>query len=247
MAATTPRLSLSATTVELDALEQAIGVAFENKQLLTQALAHRSYLYEHPSDEIESNERLEFLGDAVLTYVSGVYLYRHFPGLQEGEMTSLRAAAVRAETLAKFALEIDLGRHLLLGHGEEKSGGRTRPLLLSQAFEALTGAVLLDQGLEAVTAFLHRFLSPEFELIMAEGRHENFKSLLQEFTQGQLQSTPVYRIARTLGPSHARTFEVEVLVKDEALGQGQGRSKREAEQAAAMMALQALRARGTAS
>lgn len=241
-----PPLSLSATTVELDALEQAIGVAFEDKQLLTQALAHRSYLYEHPSDEMESNERLEFLGDAVLTYVSGVYLYRQFPGLQEGEMTSLRAAAVRAETLAKFALEIELGRHLLLGRGEEKSGGRTRPLLLSQAFEALTGAVLLDRGLERVTAFLHRFLAPEFELIMAEGRQENFKSLLQELTQGQLQTTPIYRIVRTFGPSHSRTFEIEVLVNDEPLGQGQGRSKREAEQAAAMIALQALRARDSA-
>jgi ribonuclease-3 len=219
-------------------------VTFENKQLLHQALAHRSYLYEHPQHELESNERLEFLGDAVLTYVSGVYLYRHFPGLQEGEMTSLRAAAVRAETLAKFAREIDLGQHLLLGRGEEKSGGRARPLLLSQAFEALTGAVLLDRGLEVVTEFLHRFLAPEFDLIMAEGRQANYKSLLQELTQKQLQSTPVYRTVHTHGPSHARTFEVEVLVKDEPMGHGRGHSKREAEQAAAMMALETLQARG---
>jgi ribonuclease III len=242
-AATTPHSSLDATTAKLTALEHAIGVAFEDKHLLTQALAHRSYLYEHPNDELESNERLEFLGDAVLTYVSGVYLYRHFPGLQEGEMTSLRAAAVRAETLAKFALEIDLGNHLLLGRGEEKSGGRSRPLLLSQAFEALTGALLLDQGLDAVTNFLHRFLVPEFDLIMAEGRQENYKSLLQELTQKRVQSTPIYRTIRMQGPSHSRTFEVEVLVNDEPLGQGHGRSKREAEQAAAMVAFQALQAK----
>lgn len=180
----------------------------------------------------------------MLNYVSGLYLYRHFPGLQEGEMTALRAEAVRADTLAKFAQDIDLGQYLLLGHGEEKSGGRSRPLLLSQAFEALTGALLLDQGLDGTTEFLHRLLVPEIELIMAEGRQENFKSLLQELTQGQLQTTPRYRTVRTHGPSHARTFEVEVVVEDEALGQGRGHSKREAEQDAAKMALQTLRDRG---
>lgn len=208
--------------------------------LLQQAMAHRSYLYEHPDEGLESNERLEYLGDAVLTYISSVYLYRHFPHLQEGQLTALRAAAVRAETLAKFAQEIDLGRFLLLGKGEEKSGGRTRPLLLSSAFEALTGAILLDQGLDAVTDFLERFLPREFDDIVAERRQENFKSLLQEHTQGQMQATPVYRTVRTSGPSHARTFEVEVLVRDEVVGSGSGRSKREAEQAAAGDALKRL-------
>jgi len=201
---------------------------------------HRSYLYEHQDEPTESNERLEYLGDAVLTYVSSLYLYRQFPGLQEGELTALRSAAVRAETLAKFARQIDLGRYLLLGHGEDKSGGRTRPLLLSSVFEALTGALLLDQGLEAVTPFLERFLVPEFQAILAEGRHENHKSLLQEFTQAELQATPVYRTVRMTGPSHARTFTVEVVVGDQAAGQGEGRSKREAEQAAAQAALERL-------
>lgn len=181
----------------------------------------------------------------MLTYVSGIYLFRHFPGLQEGEMTSLRAATVRAETLAKFAQQVDLGRHLLLGRGEEKSGGRVRPLLLSQAFEALTGALLLDRGLDVVTEFLHRFLVPELDVIMAEGRHENYKSLLQELTQKQVQATPVYRTVRTHGPSHARTFEIEVLLNDEPLGHGHGHSKREAEQAAAMMAFETLKSRGS--
>jgi len=210
--------------------------------LLRQALAHRSYLYEHPDAGVESNERLEYLGDAVLTYVSSLYLYRHFPQLQEGQLTSLRAAAVRAETLAQFAQRIDLGRHLLLGRGEERSGGRNRPLLLSSAFEALIGAILLDQGLDTVTEFLQRFLPAEFEAIVADRRQENSKSRLQELTQGTMQATPVYRTVRASGPSHARTFEVEVLVKDEVAGRGWGHSKREAEQAAARAALEKLEA-----
>ncbi len=210
--------------------------------MLRQALAHRSYLYEHHDAGVESNERLEYLGDAVLTYVSSLYLYRHFPQLQEGQLTSLRAAAVRAETLAQFAQRIDLGRHLLLGRGEERSGGRNRPLLLSSAFEALIGAILLDQGLDTVTEFLQRFLPAEFEAIVADRRQENSKSRLQELTQGTMQATPVYRTVRASGPSHARTFEVEVLVKDEVAGRGWGHSKREAEQAAARAALEKLEA-----
>jgi ribonuclease-3 len=201
---------------------------------------HRSYLYEHQEEGLESNERLEYLGDAVLTYVSSLQLYRQFPGLQEGELTSLRAAAVRAETLAKFARAIDLGAYLLLGKGEEKSGGRKRPLLLSSTFEALTGAILLDLGLEVVTGFLEGFLEPEFEAILAEGRQENYKSTLQELTQSRLQVTPVYRTAKMVGPSHARTFTVEVLVGDEVAGEGTGSSKRTAEQAAAQQAIERL-------
>jgi len=203
-------------------------------------MAHRSYLYEHPDAGLDSNERLEYLGDSVLTYLSSIYLYRLFPSFQEGQLTSLRAAAVRAETLAKFAREIDLGDYLLLGRGEEKSGGRSRPLLLSSAFEALTGAILLDRGLDAVATFIHRFLAPEFDAIVAEKRHENFKSRLQELTQGSMQATPVYRTVRTSGPSHVRTFDVEVVVKDEVAGQGSGHSKREAQQAAARDALENL-------
>ncbi|MBV9121383.1 MAG: ribonuclease III [Chloroflexi bacterium] len=188
---------------------------------------------------------MEYLGDAVLTYVSSVHLYREFPGLQEGELTSLRAAAVRAETLASFAREIDLGRFILLGHGEDKSGGRKRPLLLSSAFEALVGAILLDQGLETVTAFIERFLKPELQAILAEGRQENFKSRLQEFTQARLQVTPVYRTAAMSGPSHDRVFTVEVLLKNDVAGEGQGHSKREAEQAAAKQALERLNSAGS--
>ncbi|HLQ35965.1 MAG TPA: ribonuclease III [Chloroflexota bacterium] len=224
----------------MEALQAAIGISFRRPALLRQALSHRSYMYEHPDEGLDSNERLEYLGDAVLTYVSSLYLYRRFPQLQEGQLTSLRAAAVRAETLAKFAGQIDLGRYLLLGRGEAKSGGRARPLLLSSAFEALTGAILLDRGLDPVTEFLERFLAPEFDDILAERRQENFKSRLQELTQGTVQATPVYRTVRASGPSHARTFEVEVLVKDEVAGHGSGHSKREAEQAAAEDALERL-------
>jgi len=133
-------------------------------------------------------------------------------------------------------------QHLLLGRGEERSGGRNRPLLLSSAFEALIGAILLDQGLDTVTEFLQRFLPAEFEAIVADRRQENSKSRLQELTQGTMQATPVYRTVRASGPSHARTFEVEVLVKDEVAGRGWGHSKREAEQAAARAALEKLEA-----
>jgi ribonuclease-3 len=203
-------------------------------------MVHRSYLYEHTEPGLESNERLEYLGDAVLTYVSGVYLYRRFPSFQEGQLTSVRAEAVRAATLAKFARALDLGDHLLLGRGEQKSGGRGRPTLLSSAFEALVGAILLDQGLLAVTAVVERFLAPEVEAIVAENRHDNAKSRLQELTQSSLQATPEYRTVATSGPSHARTFDVEVLVNDQVTGAGSGHSKREAQQAAARAALERL-------
>lgn len=221
----------------LNRLQATIDIQFESPALLHQALAHRSYLYEHPEEGIDSNERLEYLGDSILTFVSSLYLYEHFPHLQEGQLTALRAAAVRAETLAKFAHEIDLGQYLLLGRGEEKSGGRSRPLLLSSAFEALTGAILLDRGLNTASDFLRRFLAPEFEHIVAEKRHENFKSKLQELTQATMQATPVYRTVRMSGPSHGRTFDVEVVVKDAIAGRGSGHSKREAEQGAAQDAL----------
>jgi len=203
-------------------------------------MAHRSYLYEHPDLELESNERLEYLGDAVLTYISGLYLFREFPRLQEGRLTAIRAAAVRQDTLAKFAREIDLGRYILVGRGEARSGGPERPGLLSNAFEALVGAMLLDQGLDTVTSFFERFLVAEVREIVAEHRHENFKSLLQERTQGALQTTPEYRTVDMTGPSHARTFIIEVLVNGEVVGRGEGPSKRAAQQAAAQQALEKL-------
>ncbi len=222
---------------DLGQLEQACGVQFNDVDLLRQALAHRSYLYEHAEFRLESNERLEYLGDAVLTYVSSLHLFRAFPEVQEGQLTALRAAAVRAETLAKFARQIDLGTYLLLGRGEEKGGGRSRPLLLSSAFEALVGAILLDQGLDRASAFIQRFLEPEIEAIVIEGRHQNFKSRLQELTQAEMQATPEYRTVKASGPSHARTFTVEVLIKDEVAGRGEGANKRSAQQAAAREAL----------
>ncbi len=223
---------------DLEKLEEKLGFAFKSKELLRQSLAHRSYLNENPEFTLGSNERLEFLGDAVLAYVCAAYLYRQFPDLQEGELTSLRAAAVRAETLAKFAVEIDLGTFLLLGRGESKSGGRTRPLLLSSAFEAVVGAVLVDQGLDRATEFTERFLGPELDLIVSEGRHENFKSRLQELTQGESQMTPVYRTMASSGPDHARTFTVEVTLGKEVLGTGSGHSKQLAQQAAARDAME---------
>lgn len=229
--------------MSLHDLQAALGVEFKDPALLRQALAHRSYLYEHPDEELESNERLEYLGDAVLTLVSSLYLFRTFPDLQEGPLTTIRAAAVRGETLAKFAQQIDLGRYLLLGRGEAKSGGAKRPLLLASAFEAVVGALVLDQGIDVTTTFLERILVPEIRDIVAERRHENAKSLLQEYSQGELAVTPEYRTVRVTGPGHARTFTVEVLVGEEAAGRGEGPSKQAAEEAAAREALTRLKAR----
>ncbi|MGH2365607.1 MAG: ribonuclease III [Chloroflexota bacterium] len=219
-------------------MEQRLGCHFANSQLLLQSLAHRSYLNENPNFRLGSNERLEFLGDAVLAYVCAEYLYQRFPTLQEGELTALRAAAVKADTLAKFANQLQLGQYLLLGRGEAKGGGRTRPLLLSSGFEAVIGALLLDAGLPPARELIVRFLAPELELIVAESRQQNHKSLLQELAQGQRLSTPEYQTRETSGPEHAREFTVQVLVGGQLAGSGGGRSKQQAQQAAACDALE---------
>ncbi len=142
-------------------LEVTLGLAFVDKSLLQRALTHRSYLNEHPDFGFEDNERLEFLGDAVLDFVTGEYLYHRFPELAEGPLTSLRSALVRRETLARFALRFDLGHYMLMGHGEAESGGRERPALLCAAFEALVGAIHLDQGLDAVRSVIEPLIGPE--------------------------------------------------------------------------------------
>jgi len=222
---------------DYSALEAAIGFTFHQPSLLHQAMVHSSYLHETDEPAIVSNERLEFLGDACLGLVVAEYLYRQHPKMTEGELTALRAAVVRASTLSQFAQTLHLGDFLLLSHGEEKTGGRQRGINLARAFEAVIGAIYLDQGLEAARQFVLRFVVPTLAIAPQSQAHKDHKSWLQELAQGRGDPTPHYRVVRSEGPDHARRFFVEVLIGDRVAGRGSGRSKREAEQAAAQDAL----------
>lgn len=207
--------------------------------LLGRALTHRSYVNEHP-DSLEDNERLEFLGDAALDFVSGSWLYNHFPEMDEGKLTRLRSALVRTEQLAAFAQEIDLGEALRLGRGEALTGGRQRPALLCGGFEALMGALFLDSGIGAV----HDFMEPRFRaavpLILQDETLFDARSLLQIWAQGERGETPHYETVETSGPDHAREFVVEVSLGDDIVGRGKGHSKQAAAQSAAEDALSRL-------
>src|SRR6185437_11835890 len=194
--------------------------------------------YEFAAPGVASNERLEFLGDAVLALVSADQLYQQRPEAQEGDLTQLRAALVRASTLADFARRIPLGPYLRLGRGEEATGGRDRETLIASAFEAVIGALYLDAGLAAAQDYLLPLLRAEAANAVQQRRVKDDKSLLQELAQGQLSVTPRYVVVNQEGPSHDRIFSVEALVGEVVIGRGQGHSKREAEQAAAHAALQ---------
>ena len=223
----------------VEALQAHLGLTFSNPQILREALTHRSYLNEI-DQAWPSNERLEFLGDAVLGLISTDYLIHRFPEFGEGELTNLRSALVRTETLARFANEADLGEYLFLGRGEEMSRGRQRPAGLACAYEALVGALYLDRGYDLTREFAMRFLAPELEMVVEGRTHRNAKSLLQESIQASSQQTPTYHLIRETGPDHAKTFTVEVRVGNRILGRGHDRSKRGAEQAAAEHALRSM-------
>jgi ribonuclease III len=224
-------------TDPLRPLETALGLVFSKRSLLVDALTHRSYVYEHAAPSVVSNERLEFLGDAVLSIIASDLLYRVFPKASEGELTNLRASLVRASALATMAQDLSLGLYLRLGRGEEVTGGRTRELLLARAMEALIGAIYLDAGLAATRSFLEPRLSSELARVRSKRQVKDDKSLLQEVAQAQLGITPTYRLVEQIGPSHERTFIVEVLLGERIAGRGEGTSKRQAEQAAARTAL----------
>jgi len=215
----------------------ALYPPFRDVSLLRRALTHRSYLNEHPELALEDNERLEFLGDAVLDFVVGAWLYNRFPELPEGRLTSLRAALVKTDSLAEFAVRVGLPEQLKLGKGESGSGGRARASLLCNAFEAAIGALYLDQGLDAVRAVLSHLLPGEVERIMADERDRDAKSILQEWSQAKHGYTPRYRTASAEGPDHARRFTIEVSIRDQVVGRGVGPSKQIAAQAAASDAL----------
>ncbi|GCE28017.1 ribonuclease 3 [Dictyobacter alpinus] len=216
-------------------LEEILGVQFQDPKLLRLALTHRSYIYETPGVGQSSNERLEFLGDSILALISADFLYRTFPDLSEGELTDVRAVLVRTETLAKFANEINLGKFLLMGKGEQHSGGGQR--VQASAFEAVLGAIYLDQGLDVARNFLLPRLDPLAHTIITKRLFKDNKSLFQEMAQAHEGITPSYRLVSQEGPSHNREFTVEVMLGDRVAGQGQGRNKQTAEQEAARNAL----------
>ena len=225
---------------ELSALEKRLGFEFRDKSLLQRALIHRSYLNEHPEFPLEDNERLEFLGDAVLDFVTGAYLYHRFPELREGPLTNLRSILVRRSTLARFARQLELGGYMLMGHGEAESGGRHRPANMCAAFEALVGALYLDQGLDSVRRLLEPLILPEIARALQDSLEKDPKSHLQELAQARMHRTPRYATVAETGPDHAKIFSVEVSIGDQVYGRGQGPSKQQAAQEAARQALRQL-------
>ncbi len=212
-------------------------MTFGDRALLRQALVHRSYLNEHPETSLESNERLEFLGDALVGLVAAEAFYRRYPDSAEGELTELRASLVRGWSLAAVARRLGLGRYLYLGQGEESSGGRERESNLAGALEAVVGAVMQDQGFTAARKVTLGLLGPELEQVGRSGPPRNAKSQLQELVQRQGLPLPVYRVVEATGAVHAREFTVEVEVGGKVAGQGRGRRKVEAEMRAAEEAL----------
>nr|TXF87527.1 ribonuclease III [Alkalicoccus halolimnae] len=218
---------------------ESIKVQYEKEDLFIQAFTHSSYVNEHRIRPYDDNERLEFLGDAVLELAISQYLFKLFDHMSEGEMTKLRAAIVCEPSLAKNAEELQFGKYVLLGKGEEMTGGRERPALLADVFEAFVGALYLDSGMGAVYSFLENYVYPkihggEFSHMM------DFKSQLQELIQRENQGQVQYQIVQEKGPAHSREFVSEVLLEEEHLGKGTGKSKKEAEQMAAQKALEKL-------
>lgn len=227
-------------------LQRLIGVTFNQPELLRQALTHRSYLNEHPDEDATDYERLEFLGDAVLDFLTGEMLFRRFPDLSEGELTRLRSALVRMEALADLAREMNLGAAIRMGKGEARNGGRDRTSTLCRVFEALVGALYLDHGLDATRAFVIPRLTALQDQILQEALDKDARSRLQEWSQAEHGQTPTYHVLDISGPDHERTYTVEVRLNGEPLAVGTGRSILLAGQAAAVTAYARVKADGTA-
>ncbi len=217
----------------LNLLEKILGCAFHNQNLLTQALVHRSYLNENPSFALAHNERLEFLGDAVLELVVTEYLYRRYPN-PEGELTNWRAALVNARMLSEIALELNLNDYLYLSRGETKdANGKARQYILANALEAVIGAIYLDQGSKAASEFINKFILAKLEAILSNQLYLDPKSRFQEVAQEKTGITPHYLVLDEHGPDHAKTFKVGLYLADELIAEGAGSSKQEAQVAAA--------------
>jgi ribonuclease-3 len=221
----------------IEAFAARWGLTFDDLGLLRMALTHRSYLNEHPELDWDDNERLEYLGDAVLDLLLGEHLYLSFPQAREGELTALRAALVRRSTLARFAEELEIGEALFMGHGEIETGGRERAATLCGAFEAVVGAIYLDQGIEGAAALVMPLVEAELAAAQVEVSDKDPKSRLQELAQGALGVTPRYRTVNAEGPDHAKMFTVEVSIAGVVCGVGLGSAKQIAAQEAAIAAL----------
>ncbi len=224
-------------TSDVAPLQQALGYVFSDLRLLNKALTHKSYVNER-NEPLKHNERFEFLGDSVLDIVVSDYLVCEFGDYAEGTLSKIRAAVVNESCLADIARKIDLGKYLLLGKGEDFSGGRDKASILADAFEAVAGALFRDGGLESASKVFLPLLEVEISKFSHSWSFRDFKSELQEYTQNKWVCTPSYKVVNELGPDHAKEFEVAVLIKNQVKGQGLGKNKKEAEQAAAKMAME---------
>lgn len=221
----------------LEDLEKKVGVVFDNKDLLQQAVTHRSYLNENPEYPLNHNERLEFLGDAVLELSVTDHLFHNFPDLPEGEMTNLRAAVVKGEMLSQIAEEVGIEEHLLLSRGEAKDTGKARQYILANSVEAVIGAIYLDQGYAAADKFITANFVSKLKEVIAKGTHIDAKSKFQEMAQEKWRTTPSYKVLHEEGVDHDKIFTVGVFVGNTKHGEGTGSSKQEAQQDAARDAL----------
>lgn len=225
-------------TDNITKLEDKINVTFSNKNLLRKAVTHRSYLNENPEEDIYHNERLEYLGDAVLELITTDYLFDHHPDRPEGELTAIRAALVNTDSIAEAAQEVGLEPHLRLSKGEQEDTGRGRLFILANTYEAVIGAVYKDQGYEAATNFVDWSLLKKADEIIASGSWRDPKSVFQEHAQEEVSITPEYKTLESEGPDHDKVFTVGVFLEDKKVAEGEGKSKQEAESEAASAALQ---------
>lgn len=222
--------------MDLSSFEKIIDIEFNNKDLLEQALVHRSYLNENPEFHLKDNERLEFLGDAILEMVVTEYLYQNYPN-SEGELTNWRAALVNAKMLTKIAQQLEMNNYLFLSYGEAKDTGRARQYILADAFEALIGAIYLDRGYEKISQFIEKNILVELPQIIKQKLYQDPKSCFQEQAQDRVGITPSYEVLKEWGPDHAKSFIVGVYLDQELIAQGQGISKQDAQEKAAQAAL----------
>ncbi len=224
----------------LENIQKKLSYNFKNIDLLREALTHKSFVNENPELNLNDNERLEFLGDAVLDLVISTYLIKNFPHFQEGELSRSKSIVVSESSLAKIAAGLDLGQYLFLGRGEEQTGGRKKESLLANALEAIIAAIYLDGGLEAADDLIRMTFAGDIMIIAHEGISLDYKTDLQEYCQARGLHLPVYKVKKESGPDHRKTFEIELLIDGKVLGIGSGRSKKEAEQKAAEEALKNL-------
>lgn len=226
---------------KLNLLEKILDIAFRDKKFLQEAVTHRSYLNEVREKGLASNERLEFLGDAILAFWVSNEVFRRFPDYPEGKLTFIRTFLVRTETLTKLAQNLTIGDFLFMSKGEELGGGRENPLLLANTFEAVLGAIFLDRGFETASAFLEKVFQPLLAKISDINQLKDSKSLLQEKVQAQGMASPVYKLLSSVGPDHQKIFNMGVYLENKLVAEGTNRSKQEAEETAAQKALEILK------